>query len=499
MYSISRFSLNAAFTFCFVLHPLTCFGYIAGTITSTPGKPVSGAEVTFTMETDSSRFYTTVTDENGNYRIDLTTSVNDDTESSVSPESFILRQNYPNPFNPVTTIPFIIENPCNIRLDVFNIIGQHIKTLVEGYYAAGSYTVFWDALDKNGHQVSAGVFLYKLSTDGMATVKKMLLLDGGLSNSHTGTISESILNSQRFSVFKKTDITWSVEIKSDKTVTYSESGIVLIDGERYDFVVKLSTINNFHTIKGITFAPIPSGTFRMGNMENFGYNTIEKPVHTVTLSAFEMSIFEITQKQYQALIGSIPENIYGEGDNYPVYTVSWFDAVRFCDKLSDAAGLERCYDEGTWVCDFSKNGFRLPTEAEWEYACRAGTETCFYTGNYLQGLGAKSLDMDNAGWYLYNWGLENKKTHIVGEKEPNAFGLYDMHGNIGEWCNDWYAEDYYKSSPSADPAGPTSGTDRVIRGGSWCNTAAGCRSANRFWCKPSEKYGIFGFRVVRRP
>ena len=198
----------------------------------------------------------------------------------------------------------------------------------------------------------------------------------------------------------------------------------------------------------ITFNTIPGGSFRMGDIQNFNEYSQEKPVHDVTLSGFEMSIYEITQGQYESIIGSNPSKNTGVGADYPVYYVSWYDAATFCNRLSEQAGYDKCYTEsGNWECDFSKNGFRLPTEAEWEYACRAGTDTYFHTGNELSSDGSTSADLDKAGWYWFNLGNSSFTSHIVGAKEPNVFGLYDMHGNMWEWCNDWYGESYYSSSP----------------------------------------------------
>ena len=250
---------------------------------------------------------------------------------------------------------------------------------------------------------------------------------------------------------------------------------------------------------GITFVTIPGGTFQMGNIQNDNQYTREEPTHDVSISGFEMSIYEVTQEQYQSVTGSNPSGDYGVGADYPVYNVSWFDAMKFCNKMSDAADLDRCYDDSTWTCDFGANGFRLPTEAEWEYACRAGTETNFHTGNDLSSDSRTSTDLDRAGWYWINWGDANRKTHTAGEKEPNAWGLYDMHGNVWEWCNDWYDKDYYDSSPSADPTGPTSGSYPVTRGGGWDNIARECRSSIRDRRHPSGTYYYLGFRVVRRP
>jgi len=250
------------------------------------------------------------------------------------------------------------------------------------------------------------------------------------------------------------------------------------------------------TVIGVQMVAISGGTFQMGNVENSSFGSSnEKPVHSVTVSGFEMSIFEITQGQFQSVMGSNP-SYYKSGDNYPVEQVSWYDAVKFCNKLSDAAGRARCYNESMWACDLSKNGFRLPTEVEWEYACRAGTATLFYTGSVISSNGYTSTDLDRAGWYDGNSGT---KTHPVGEKVPNAWGLYDMHGNVWEWCNDWYGESYYSSSPTADPPGPSNGSYRVLRGGCWISFAWYCRSAHRGWNFPSYTINSLGFRVVRRP
>ncbi len=231
---------------------------------------------------------------------------------------------------------------------------------------------------------------------------------------------------------------------------------------------------------------IPAGTFQMGDLSGEG-NEQERPVHQVTLSAFEMGRTEVTQGQYQLLMGSNPSYFSGS-NNLPVEKVEWYDAVRFCNKLSTAHGLLHCYDEVSWECDFSRNGYRLPTEAEWEYACRARTETLYNTGD-------STSDLETAGWYSEN---SDNKTHPVGQKRVNAFGLFDMHGNVVEWCNDWYDEDYYETSPSADPTGSSTSISRVVRGGGWYRTAFGCRSANRGSTSPGYGYYGTGFRVVRR-
>jgi len=220
-------------------------------------------------------------------------------------------------------------------------------------------------------------------------------------------------------------------------------------------------------VPGLQMVPIPSGSFMMGS-EN-GANT-EQPVHRVTVSSFEMSATEITQAQWRAVMGY--NFSYFKGDHLPVEMMSWDDAMRFCRRISEKTGQR--YD--------------LPTEAEWEYACRAGTTTTYYTGD-------TEKDLDRAGWYRNNSG---NSTHPVGQKTANAFGLYDMHGNVWEWCQDRYGDNYYSKRSSQNPTGPGSGSARVIRGGGWNISAPFCRSASRSNDYPYSGYDDVGFRVVRR-
>ena len=235
-------------------------------------------------------------------------------------------------------------------------------------------------------------------------------------------------------------------------------------------------------VQGIIFVSIPGGTFQMGSTTGLSY---EQPVHNVTVSGFQMSRCEINQAQYLAVMGNNPAKFSGD-NNRPVEQVSWFDAVTFCNKLSELAGLKPCYNLTTWECDFTRNGYRLPTEAEWEYACRAGTATKYYTGD-------SENDLARAGWYFVNSG---NTTHAVGGKEPNAFGLYDMHGTVWEWCNDWYGK--YSANSQADPTGPGSGANRISRGGGWQDQANECRLTLRYDINPGDKNYYIGFRVVRR-
>jgi formylglycine-generating enzyme required for sulfatase activity len=244
---------------------------------------------------------------------------------------------------------------------------------------------------------------------------------------------------------------------------------------------------------GIDMALVPAGAFQMGVNTSPGGQE-EKPVHTVTLTRpFLLGCSEVTQAQWKAVMGTEPS--WFRGDSLPVEQVSWFDAVAFCNRLSRLEGFQACYagSDSTITCDFSKNGYRLPTEAEWEYACRSGTTTDFSTGNMTNPVGCL-LDsaLDRVGWYCGNADGETQKLR---RKQPNAFGLYDMHGNVWEWCWDWYGA--YEATPAADPRGPATGTTRVLRGGDFHYYAWGCRSNLRD--HGSADTGIFylGFRVAR--
>jgi formylglycine-generating enzyme len=223
---------------------------------------------------------------------------------------------------------------------------------------------------------------------------------------------------------------------------------------------------------GIKLALIPAGTFTMGT-SNQRFN--EAPPHEVIVTQpFYLGVTPITQEQYQKVMGKNPARFTpanGGGLDHPVENVSWEDALLFCQKLA-LLPAER------------KDGlsYRLPSEAEWEYACRAGTTTPFVFGDALSDRQAQ---------------LEGSaKTSRVGTYPANNFGLYDMHGNVWEWCSDWYGEAYYAKSPQRDPTGPTDGQFRVVRGGSWRNQAATCRCAYRNALVSYNRDAYTGFRIA---
>ncbi len=219
---------------------------------------------------------------------------------------------------------------------------------------------------------------------------------------------------------------------------------------------------------------IPAGEFMMGSPATEAGRESDEQQHRVRITkSFHLGVHEVTQEAYERVMGTTPSRF--KGPQHPVDTVSWNNAVEFCDKLS-ALPEEKA----------AGRTYRLPTEAEWEYACRAGSTTRYSFGD-------NPADLGDHAWFKEN---SSVTTHPVGEKRPNAWGLYDMHGNVWEWCADWYDEGYYKSSPVDDPAAPSVGSDRVTRGGSWDFAATGCRAADRDKRLPGVRNLGLGFRVA---
>lgn len=243
------------------------------------------------------------------------------------------------------------------------------------------------------------------------------------------------------------------------------------------------------TACGMEMVSLPGGEFIMGSDQG----AIDaKPAHLVKLGGLLMDRCEITQEIYQRITGSNPSR--RKSPRNPVEQVTWTAAARFCNARSLQEGLKPCYETNSWACDFSANGYRLPTEAEWEYACRAGA-----------GGAAGSADSPDqlklVAWFDAN---SQSKPHPVGQRKPNAWGLYDMLGNVWEWCNDFYGPKFYRHSPEENPRGPEAGEKRVLRGGAWSSTAENCTP----WVRNCDEAGLTdicltmdsnGFRCVRLP
>ena len=233
---------------------------------------------------------------------------------------------------------------------------------------------------------------------------------------------------------------------------------------------KASYSNGTLTVNGIKYNMVwvDGGTFRMGATSEQGSdaNDRERPVHSVTLSGYYIGKTEVTQALWKAVMGSNPSEF--KGDNRPVESVSWDDCQAFIRKLNALTG----------------QNFRLPTEAEWEFACRGGNNSRGYKysgSNYI----------DNVAWHDGNFG---DKTHPVATKSPNELGIYDMSGNVWEWCADWYGD--YSSGRQTNPKGPYDGSDRVRRGGSWGFYAGCCRSSDRDYCPPTYRFYYLGLRLA---
>jgi formylglycine-generating enzyme required for sulfatase activity len=256
---------------------------------------------------------------------------------------------------------------------------------------------------------------------------------------------------------------------------------------------------------------IQGGTFTMGSPASEPMHESNETLHQVTVSSFYMGKYQVTQREYQAVMGTNPS--YFKGDNLPVECVSWYDALVYCNRLSMKEGLSPAYringstdpsvwgtvptdSNATWnavTIVVGSNGYRLPTEAEWEYACRAGTTTPFNTGNNIT-----TAQANYDGNWPYNnnaKGTYREKTTAVGSFVPNPWGLYDMHGNVWEWCWDWYGS--YASGSQTDPVGASSGSVRVRSGGSWDSGGQDVRSAYRGNTYPDFRHFSLGFRLIR--
>ena len=284
-----------------------------------------------------------------------------------------------------------------------------------------------------------------------------------------------------------------------KTITIYENNKLIVDEN-----LPTGPVNKTYTVNGVAFEMIAvkGSTFTMGGIDQYAYDS-EKPTHQVTVSDFMIGKFEVTQKLWKAVMGNNPS--YFNGDDLPVEQVSWNDVQEFIRKMNLMTG----------------QNFRLPTEAEWEYAARGDSNTSLYNGEDIMINGQNnSPNLDKLAWYTGNcgrnytssagcdvlngydisgWGEKQYSdskggTHPVGLKQPNAYGLYDMLGNVWEWCQDWYGD--YSRRRQTNPKGPSSGSHRVLRGGSWGYGARTCRVSFRYSGDPVDSSDGIGFRLV---
>ena len=688
---------------------------VSGHVRLVDGSAVAGAQVLLFDVSDLRRgvLGQATTDADGQFALSL--------GSSGLPTRFALGQNYPNPFNPGTVIPYQLETDGHVRLEVFNVLGQEVVTLVDGEQAAGAYTVSWDARDASGYGVAAGVYIYRLTAGGASATRRMVLVDGpagsgrigvagpvlevtedapvyGLTVSGAGvvtyvdaafvaeagpvevveeattaarphkglmdgllgdvnndgfvnsvdallvatystnpamtvpnngsiqhgdmdadgriTLSDALLilgdsvpgparkmasetellrvikikrgpwgreptwspdgnkiayvyktrgeteqhgytfyNDQIWAVdlsirsaeerrlsetklvgqtntnpawspdgkwiaYATHNYTWNIYVMSasggpaqnltnnaaaDSSSAWSPDGTQIAFSRLQDpedehnpyriFIMEVGDASDsddggvvvqeqtFSLGRGgeMAFVWIEPGVFQMGSPESEeGRQDREGPLHEVEISrGFWLGKYEVTQGEWESAMGETPwsgESYVQEHPSHPAVYISWDDVQALIERLNASAG-EAVY--------------RLPTEAEWEYACRAGTSTRWSFGD-------DESQLTHYAWYDANaWDVGEKYAHAVGTKLPNPWGLYDMHGNVWEWVNDWYGANYYNSSPSVDPPGPSLGSGRVVRGGDFDAHAQDLRSANRSSYSLDARADYIGVRLLR--
>ncbi len=243
------------------------------------------------------------------------------------------------------------------------------------------------------------------------------------------------------------------------------TGVSNIRGQQGDSLLSTQLATGLR----IEMVYVPGGKFKMGC--NIG-GSDESPVHEVVLDDFYIGKYEVTQHQWRMIMDQDTNKCYFEGcDSCPVERVSWYNVMEFIEKLNEKTQMN----------------YRLPTEGEWEYAARGGPISKGY----------KYSGSNNDVSVAWKVGISSAKTHPIGRKKPNELGIYDMSGNVFEWCADWYSSTWYQVSPDSNPGGPAEGTYRVIRGGSWFYDYAGLRVADRESANPTYRYGYVGFRLCR--
>lgn len=374
--------------------------------------------------------------------------------------------------------PFILVASCTVKMKAFK-EGYVSSAVVSGIYAINLETVSTPSFD---------------------------LLEG----SYNGVQSVSILcETEEATIRYTTDGSAPNENSTIYTAPLMISETTILGARAYKTDCLPSQA--FYALYSIDLTPplemllIPAGSVTMGDTRGEGYNNDQYPTHTIHLNSFYLGKYELLQSQYQALIGSIPDSSYGEGTYYPVYGLSWYAAIKFCNVLSIRDGYTPVYSiSGTtnpnvwgnvplisnpdWnaaVCDWNASGYRLPSEAEWEYAARGATMNpdYIYSGSHSYG---------TVAWCMAN---PVNSSHEVGQKAPNSLGLYDMSGNVYEWCWDWYGN--YPSSAQYNPHGPLNGSYRIMRSGAWDSPFFRC---SVFYRSNSSPYLVpqgLGLRLCR--
>ncbi len=332
-------------------------------------------------------------------------------------------------------------------------------------------------------------FRFQLTPPAQGLVALFSCAEGQVAFEHPelkhGIFFHTIINSWRDKTDKELTVDELIAKAKDQTKLFAFNRLDAIQTPRQQGFIDGAWVlrkvsRDFVNSIGMKLVQIQPGEFLMGSPESEKDRDDSEHQHRVRITQpYFLASTEVTQKQWEDVMRTTPwkgKLSVKEGPNYAATYVSWEDAQEFCRKLSAKEGVT----------------YRLPTEAQWEYACRAGAKTQY-------GFGDDDARLSVHAWWggFFNGNAKDEQyAHEVGRKRPNAWGLHDMHGNVWEWCLDWYESDYYKNSPVSDPTGPRSGQVRVYRGGGWHDYASSCRSANRFRNSPADRYGSLGFRVA---
>ena len=542
---------------------------VSGQVRLLDGSAVVGAQVVLFDVSDLRRgaLVQATTDADGRFALPLASS-----GGRGLPQGFALGQNYPNPFNPGTVVPYQLAVAGYVRLEVFNLLGQRVATLVDGEQLAGAYAVPWDARDAAGYGVAAGVYIYRLTAGGETATRRMVLVDGSVgfggstSTSSAGRVlldggrveaegsayglvvfgggmvahveaglrvgaGPLVVEVQRAGRGKTTQVRIQLlgDVDNNGQVNIADALLVMayslgaslampnggdialgdvngdgrVDGEDARLIELYSSDPSFPGLpagigkpqsegdvprRAITvalaggeqmeFVWVAPGTFRMGSGGE-GWDD-ERPQHEVMVGeGFYLGRYEVTQGQWAAVMGTTPwagKSRVRSQPLHPAVYISWEDAQAFVSRLNSAAG---------------ETLYRLPTEAEWEYACRAGTAKQWSFAD-------EEGELADYAWYKGNaWGGEEEYARAVGTKLPNPWGLHDMQGNVWEWVQDWYDKSFYHRSPRLNPQGPAVGSGRVLRGGGFGNVAERLRSAYRHSYAPDYRSFDVGMRLLR--
>ncbi|ARA93021.1 hypothetical protein AWN76_007530 [Rhodothermaceae bacterium RA] len=429
------------------------------------GAAVEGAKVVALHGGTSARVDSAYTDASGKAVLVLgITNVARDEEPGV-PDGVEMSV-YPNPAAAGQARARIVASaPRQADLVVYDVLGREVER-TRAFLRAGVNEV---AVPGTGG-LAAGTYFVQLRLGGTVRTRPLVVVGGG--GQAVGAASSVVARADA------SPATPAVAARAEYRFEVSAEGFdpylsLPVDVARLDRrLLTVEVFEPFVNSIGMAFARIPAGTFLMGDIQGVGYGD-ELPVHEVTLTKdFYIGKYEVTQAQWQAVMGSNPSWFSSCGVDCPVEWVSWEEAQAFVEALN-------ALEETT--------AYRLPTEAEWEYAARAGTTTSYAFGDDEDRLDDYAWARDNSG----------RRTQPVGQKKPNLWGLHDIHGNVFEWVQDWYKGDYYLHSPSVDPPGPDVGAERAMRGGSWYYNAYDLRVANRGRAAPDYRTNHIGLRLVR--